>query len=263
MLQLQEELTSTENKVAFARQAFNDAVLSYNNACENFPGNLIAEQLSASSPPNISRSSNPRNAPCRKSRSTERPLRAAVDFFARQEQSRRTSRMLVGAFMLVVHRIVALATTIAAQSRCVSTRRTTRCSSAPRVAGMARRAHRGLVATVGGGTFAVMVLASLYRATSCGRGGGRRRAHAGRDRASRGEGNDPLAAPADQRRRGDGARIGRAGSGDLRTRAGSGHQRLRGRAEHANAAITVTRGALERLDAPSSKASSRTSSATS
>jgi LemA protein len=42
MMQLQEELTSTENKVAFARQAFNDAVLSYNNACENFPSSLIA-----------------------------------------------------------------------------------------------------------------------------------------------------------------------------------------------------------------------------
>jgi LemA protein len=42
MIQLQEELTSTENKVAFARQAFNDAVLSYNNACENFPSSLIA-----------------------------------------------------------------------------------------------------------------------------------------------------------------------------------------------------------------------------
>ena len=42
MQQLQEELTSTENKVAFARQAFNDAVLGYNNACQNFPANLIA-----------------------------------------------------------------------------------------------------------------------------------------------------------------------------------------------------------------------------
>jgi LemA protein len=42
MLELQEELTSTENKVAFARQAFNDAVLGYNNACQNFPGNLLA-----------------------------------------------------------------------------------------------------------------------------------------------------------------------------------------------------------------------------
>ena len=37
-LSLQEELTSTENKVAFARQAYNDAVMSYNNGREMFPG---------------------------------------------------------------------------------------------------------------------------------------------------------------------------------------------------------------------------------
>ena len=42
MLEFQEELASTENKVAFARQAFNDSVLSYNNAREAFPGNLVA-----------------------------------------------------------------------------------------------------------------------------------------------------------------------------------------------------------------------------
>lgn len=42
MMQLSEELTSTENKVAFARQAYNDAVMSYNNARESFPGNLVA-----------------------------------------------------------------------------------------------------------------------------------------------------------------------------------------------------------------------------
>jgi LemA protein len=42
MMQLQEELTSTENKVAFSRQAFNDAVLEYNNTRENFPNNFIA-----------------------------------------------------------------------------------------------------------------------------------------------------------------------------------------------------------------------------
>ncbi len=42
MMQLQEELASTENKVAFARQAFNDAVLKYNNSAENFPNNVIA-----------------------------------------------------------------------------------------------------------------------------------------------------------------------------------------------------------------------------
>jgi LemA protein len=45
MAQLQEELTSTENKVAFARQAFNDAVMGYNNACENFPSSIIANNF--------------------------------------------------------------------------------------------------------------------------------------------------------------------------------------------------------------------------
>jgi len=45
MQQFQEELTSTENKVAFSRQAFNDAVMSYNNACQNFPGNLLANNF--------------------------------------------------------------------------------------------------------------------------------------------------------------------------------------------------------------------------
>jgi LemA protein len=42
MMQLTEELTSTENKVAFARQAYNDQVMGYNNKREVFPSNLIA-----------------------------------------------------------------------------------------------------------------------------------------------------------------------------------------------------------------------------
>ena len=41
-LSLQEELTTTENKIAFARQAYNDAVLFYNNKIEMFPSNVIA-----------------------------------------------------------------------------------------------------------------------------------------------------------------------------------------------------------------------------
>jgi LemA protein len=44
MAQIMEELSSTENKVAFARQAFNDAVTLYNTQREQFPGNLIAKQ---------------------------------------------------------------------------------------------------------------------------------------------------------------------------------------------------------------------------
>ena len=42
MMQLTEELTSTENKIAFARQAYNDAVMSYNNQREVFPSSIIA-----------------------------------------------------------------------------------------------------------------------------------------------------------------------------------------------------------------------------
>ena len=42
MMQLTEELTSTENKVTFARQAFNDSVMGYNNALQVFPANMVA-----------------------------------------------------------------------------------------------------------------------------------------------------------------------------------------------------------------------------
>ncbi len=42
MMSLQEELSSTENRVSFARQAYNDAAMTYNNAREIFPNNLIS-----------------------------------------------------------------------------------------------------------------------------------------------------------------------------------------------------------------------------
>lgn len=42
MMQLTEELSSTENRVAFSRQAYNDSVMDYNNACETFPSGVIA-----------------------------------------------------------------------------------------------------------------------------------------------------------------------------------------------------------------------------
>jgi len=45
MMQLSEELTSTENKVAFARQAYNDAVMAYNNRREMFPGSIFANMF--------------------------------------------------------------------------------------------------------------------------------------------------------------------------------------------------------------------------
>jgi LemA protein len=46
MMQLSEELTSTENKVAFARQAYNDAVMGYNNLREVFPSSMLANSFS-------------------------------------------------------------------------------------------------------------------------------------------------------------------------------------------------------------------------
>ena len=46
MMQFQEELASTENKVSFSRQAFNDSVMSYNNTTENFPNSVIAGMFS-------------------------------------------------------------------------------------------------------------------------------------------------------------------------------------------------------------------------
>jgi LemA protein len=42
MAQLMEELTSTENKISFSRQAYNDSVMRYNTACQVFPGSIIA-----------------------------------------------------------------------------------------------------------------------------------------------------------------------------------------------------------------------------
>ena len=51
MLALQEELTSTENKVAFSRQGYNDAVMKYNTAREVFPSNIIAGMFNFSEAP--------------------------------------------------------------------------------------------------------------------------------------------------------------------------------------------------------------------
>ncbi len=45
MMQLSEELTSTENRVAFARQAYNDSVMGYNNRREVFPNSLVANSF--------------------------------------------------------------------------------------------------------------------------------------------------------------------------------------------------------------------------
>jgi len=49
MMQLTEELTSTENKISFARQAYNDAVTVYNTGRETFPTNIVAGMFSFTS----------------------------------------------------------------------------------------------------------------------------------------------------------------------------------------------------------------------
>ncbi len=51
MMQLSEELTTTENKVAFARQAFNDAVMASNTAIQSFPAILFAGTLGFTASP--------------------------------------------------------------------------------------------------------------------------------------------------------------------------------------------------------------------
>ncbi len=45
MSQLMEELTSTENKVSFSRQGYNDSVMTYNTARETFPANIVAGMM--------------------------------------------------------------------------------------------------------------------------------------------------------------------------------------------------------------------------
>ena len=45
MMQLTEELTGTENKIAFSRQAYNDSVMQYNTSIEQFPGSVLANMF--------------------------------------------------------------------------------------------------------------------------------------------------------------------------------------------------------------------------
>ncbi len=113
-----------------------------------------------------------------------------MDFFARQEQSRRTSRALVVTF-LIAFVFVALATTAIVT---VGLRLYTE-NNALFIGTESWRqwleGHGGLIVTVGVGTFAAMVLASLYRAATLARGGGHTARSLGGTRVS-GEGNDPL-----------------------------------------------------------------------
>jgi LemA protein len=59
MSQLMEELTSTENRIGFARQAYNDAVMAYNTYGQQFPNNIIANSLAGFQPTHPLRLENP------------------------------------------------------------------------------------------------------------------------------------------------------------------------------------------------------------
>ena len=93
MMQLSEELTTTENKVAFSRQAYNDSVLAYNNKREVFPNNIVAGMFGFERP-RFSRSMSRRSA--RLPRCSSDPSgRTPMNFFEAQERARKSSRLLV------------------------------------------------------------------------------------------------------------------------------------------------------------------------
>jgi hypothetical protein len=87
-LGLQEELTSTENKIGFARQAYNDAAMTYNTKIETFPSNLVAgiSASKAGTPVPGDRTKKQRE---RLSEVLRDPMREAI------ESNRRRSRILV------------------------------------------------------------------------------------------------------------------------------------------------------------------------
>jgi len=113
-----------------------------------------------------------------------------VDFFARQEQSRRTSRALVGAFALAFV-LVALATTVvvAAAMRLYTENNALFLGTESWQQWL--DGHGGLVLGIAAGTFGLMVLASLYRAATLARGGGHVARQLGGTRVT-GESTDPL-----------------------------------------------------------------------
>ncbi len=105
MLALQEELTTTENRIAFARQAYNDAVMLYNNQRQVFPRNLVAGSLDFDAARAVrDRGSAGTASPAGLLLTTPRPY--TVNFFERQAHVRRMSTRLVFLFVVAVIAIV-------------------------------------------------------------------------------------------------------------------------------------------------------------
>ena len=99
--QLKEELTSTENKVAFARQAYNDAVMAYNTAREVFPNSVLAGMFDFQ-PADLFEIENP----AEKEAVRVSVLRPPMDFFEHQERARRKTVLLLVLFAVAVAAIV-------------------------------------------------------------------------------------------------------------------------------------------------------------
>ena len=125
MLALQEELTSTENKIGFARQAFNDSVMAYNNRREVFPSVMVAgifgftqaalarelQRKSAKHPRCHSSDLEPRTisaSPALRFHTSRGALTMATDFFQQQDAARGKTGRLVVYFVLGILILVAL-----------------------------------------------------------------------------------------------------------------------------------------------------------
>src|SRR5262249_11109839 len=122
MLALQEELTSTENKIGFARQAFNDTATAYNNKRDVFPAVMVAGMFGFSEAALLEAAQAEREGPkasfkqpgTRSPRTRYRspiPLAAAtmaMDFFQQQDTARRKTSLLVVYFVLAILALIAL-----------------------------------------------------------------------------------------------------------------------------------------------------------
>jgi Zn-dependent protease with chaperone function len=113
-----------------------------------------------------------------------------VDFFARQEQSRRTSRVLVGVFVLAFV-FVALATTVVVTAALRLYTENNSLYFGTETWSQWLGAHAGLVLGIAAGSFGLMVMASFYRTAQLSRGGGHVAQSLGGTRVT-GDGNDPL-----------------------------------------------------------------------
>jgi Zn-dependent protease with chaperone function len=169
-----------------------------------------------------------------------------VNFFARQEQSRRTSRALVVAFFLAFV-VVALATTIAAAAALRLYTENNALFLGTETWRQWVDGHGGLVLGVALGTFGLMVIASLYRAATLARGGGQVAQMLGGTRIT-GEGSDPLERRlvnvVEEMALASGVPVPEVYVLDQE----AGINAFAAGLTPANAAIAVTRGALEHLE---------------